>query len=70
MIPKTVARTKNMFALGMVYWLFDHELKYTEEFIEKKFKSRPNITKANKAVLLAGYNYGETIEALTPTYQC
>ncbi|MDX1314876.1 MAG: 2-oxoacid:acceptor oxidoreductase subunit alpha, partial [Eudoraea sp.] len=67
--PKTVGRTKNMFALGMVYWLFDHELKYTEEFIEKKFKTRPSITKANKTVLLAGYNYGETIEALTPTYK-
>ncbi len=67
--PKTVARTKNMFALGMVYWMFGRELKYTEEFIEKKFKSRPNITKANKAVLLAGFNYGETIEALTPTYR-
>jgi 2-oxoglutarate ferredoxin oxidoreductase subunit alpha len=67
--PKTVARTKNMFALGMVYWMFGRELKYTEEFIEKKFKSRPSITKANKAVLLAGYNYGETIEALTPSYR-
>ncbi len=67
--PKTVSRTKNMFALGMVYWIFGRELKYTEEFIEKKFKSRPSITKANKAVLLAGYNYGETIEALTPNYR-
>lgn len=67
--PKTVARTKNMFALGMVYWMFGRELKYTEEFIEKKFKSRPSITKANKTVLLAGYNYGETIEALTPSYR-
>lgn len=67
--PKTVARTKNMFALGMVYWMFGRELKYTEEFIEKKFKSRPSITKANKAVLIAGYNYGETIEALTPTFR-
>lgn len=67
--PKTVARTKNMFALGMVYWMFGRELKYTEEFIEKKFKSRPSITKANKTALLAGYNYGETIEALTPSYR-
>ncbi len=67
--PKTVSRTKNMFALGMVYWMFDHDLKYTQNFIEKKFKSRPSITKANKTVLLAGYNYGETIEALTPTYK-
>ena len=67
--PKSVIRTKNMFALGMVYWLFDHDLKYTEDFIESKFKSRPQITAANKAVLMAGYNYAETIEALTPTYR-
>lgn len=67
--PKTVMRTKNMFALGMVYWLFNRELKYTEDFIEKKFKERINIIKANIAVLRAGYNFAETMEALTPTYR-
>ena len=67
--PKTVMRTKNMFALGMVYWLFNRELKHTETFIEKKFRLRPQIIKANLKVLTAGYNYGETIEALTPTYR-
>jgi len=66
--PKTVQRTKNMFALGMVYWLFDSDLKYTEEYFESKFKLRPKIVDANKAVLRAGYNYGETIEALSTTY--
>ena len=35
--PKSVLRTKNMFALGMVYWLFDRKLKYTEQYFEKKF---------------------------------
>jgi 2-oxoglutarate ferredoxin oxidoreductase subunit alpha len=67
--PKTILRTKNMFALGMVYWLFDRDLKYTEEYFETKFSKRPNIIEANKIVLRAGYNYGETIEALTPTYR-
>lgn len=66
--PKTVLRTKNMFALGLVYWLFNRDLKYTEDYFETKFKKRPNIVEANKIVLRAGYNYGETIEALTPTY--
>jgi 2-oxoglutarate/2-oxoacid ferredoxin oxidoreductase subunit alpha len=64
--PKTVLRTKNMFALGMVYWLFDRKLKYTEQFFEKKFAKKPEIAEANKVVLRAGYYYAETIEALTP----
>jgi len=64
--PKTVLRTKNMFALGMVYWLFDRKLKYTEQFFEKKFVKKPEIAEANKVVLRAGYYYAETIEALTP----
>jgi 2-oxoglutarate ferredoxin oxidoreductase subunit alpha len=64
--PKTVLRTKNMFALGMVYWLFDRKLKYTEQYFEKKFSNRPEIVEANKIVLRAGYYYAETIEALTP----
>jgi len=64
--PKTVLRTKNMFALGMVYWLFDRKLKYTEQFFDKKFGKKPEIAEANKIVLRAGYYYAETIEALAP----
>jgi len=64
--PKTVLRTKNMFALGMVYWLFDRKLKYTEQFFDKKFGKNPEIAEANKIVLRAGYYYAETIEALAP----
>ena len=64
--PKSILRTKNMFALGMVYWLFDRKLKYTEQYFEKKFSSRPEIAEANKIALRAGYYYAETIEALTP----
>jgi len=63
---KSVLRTKNMFALGMVYWLFDRKLKYTEQFFEKKFHKRPEIAEANKVALRAGYYYAETIEALNP----
>ena len=64
--PKTVVRTKNMFALGMVYWLFDRKLGYTEDYCDKKFKNKPEVAKANKIALKAGYYYAETIEALTP----
>lgn len=67
--PKTALRTKNMFALGMVYWLFDSKLKYTEEFIEEKFGKKPLVAEANSKVLRAGYYYAETIEALSPTYK-
>jgi len=64
--PKSVLRTKNMFALGMVYWLFNRKLKYTLDYIEKKFIKKPEIVKANKIALRAGYYYAETIEALLP----
>lgn len=66
---KSVLRTKNMFALGMVYWLFDRKLKYTEDYFEKKFRNKPGIAEANKVALRAGYYYAETIEALTPVYR-
>jgi 2-oxoglutarate ferredoxin oxidoreductase subunit alpha len=64
--PKSVLRTKNMFALGMVYWLFDRKLNYTEQYFEKKFARNPEIIDANKVALRAGYYYAETIEALNP----
>ena len=64
--PKSVLRTKNMFALGMVYWLFDRKLKYTEQYFEKKFHKKPALVEANKVALRAGYYYAETIEALNP----
>ncbi len=64
--PKIVLRTKNMFALGMVYWMFNRKLGYTEDFCDKKFYKKPEIAEANKIALRAGYYYAETIEALTP----
>ncbi len=64
--PKSVLRTKNMFALGMVYWLFDRKLKFTEQYFDTKFASKPEIAEANKVALRKGYYYAETIEALNP----
>jgi len=63
---KSILRTKNMFALGMVYWLFGKSLDYTESFFKEKFKKTPLVIEANKKVLKAGYYYAETIEALSP----
>lgn len=67
--PKSVLRTKNMFALGMVYWLFDRKLKYTEDYFDKKFQNKAGIAEANKVALRTGYYYAETIEALSPVYK-
>ena len=67
---KSAERTKNQFALGILYWLFNKDLKFGEEFIENKFGSKkPLLAEANKRVLRAGYNYAETVEALRTTYQ-
>lgn len=63
---KSILRTKNMFALGMVYWLFGNSLDYTENFFKEKFRKNPLVIEANKKVLNAGYYYAETIEALSP----
>lgn len=65
---KSVLRSKNMFALGMTYWLFQRPLEFTEKFFEDKFKKNPVIQEANKIVLKAGYHYAETIEALHPAF--
>ncbi len=63
---KSVLRTKNMFALGMVFWMFNRKLDHTEKFFDKKFAGRPEIAQANKIALRAGFYYAETIEALVP----
>ena len=65
---KSILRSKNMFALGMVYWLFHRPLEFTKKYIEDKFKKIPLVIEANKTVLKAGYYYAETVEALHPSY--
>ncbi|HUX59236.1 MAG TPA: 2-oxoacid:acceptor oxidoreductase subunit alpha [Bacteroidales bacterium] len=67
--PKSVLRTKNMFALGMVYWLFNRKLKYTEKYFEKKFRNKPGIAEANKIALRTGFYYADTIQALHSVYK-
>jgi len=65
---KSITRCKNMFALGMMYWLFDRSVDKTVGFLEKKFKKHPSLVEANKKALNAGYFYAETVEALPSTY--
>lgn len=66
---KSILRSKNMFALGMMYWLFDRSLKETVKYIDSKFKKTPALAEGNKRALNAGYYYAETIEALPAMYK-
>jgi 2-oxoglutarate ferredoxin oxidoreductase subunit alpha len=63
---KTILRSKNMFALGICFYLFNKELTFTEKFFESKFKKVPAVVEANKMVLQAGFNYGYNVQELTP----
>ena len=65
---KSITRSKNMFALGMVYWMYDRSTDYTINFFKNKFKSKPEVIEANTKVLSAGYNYANTIELITNAY--
>jgi 2-oxoglutarate/2-oxoacid ferredoxin oxidoreductase subunit alpha len=66
---KEVDRCKNMFALGLVYWLFSRPLDSTLAFIDSKFaKKMPAVADANKRALKAGYAYGETAELFNEQY--
>ena len=61
-------RSKNMFALGFIYWLFSKDVKHTEDYIEKHFSKNSEIKKANIEVLKAGYKYGEIAEVFTERF--
>lgn len=66
---KIIDRSKNMFVLGFLYWMYSRELKFTEDFINEKFNSKPEIAEANIKVLKAGYNYGETTETFSKQFE-
>lgn len=65
---KEIDRSKNMFVLGFLYWMYNRDLDSSIKFIESKFKSKPNLVQANINVLKAGYNYGDTSETFTSRY--
>jgi 2-oxoglutarate ferredoxin oxidoreductase subunit alpha len=66
---KLMARSTNMFALGLLYWLYERDLDSTIDFLNKKFAKKPEIVKANVKALKTGFYYGETIEAIRTTYK-
>lgn len=65
---KSITRTKNMFALGMVYWMYDRSPEHTIAFFQKKFKANPNIVEANTKVLKTGLYFAETLELIPNAY--
>jgi 2-oxoglutarate ferredoxin oxidoreductase subunit alpha len=69
MSPKLKARSTNMFALGLLYWLYERDMDSSIKFITKKFAKKPEIITANVKALKTGYFYGETIEAIKTTYR-
>ena len=66
---KDAERAKNMFALGMLSWLYDRPADGTLSFLKAKFASKPEIMAANVAAFGAGWNYGETTEAFSVRYE-
>ncbi len=62
-------RAKNMFALGLLSWMYSRELEQSEIFIREKFARKPEVAEANVLALRAGWNYGETTEAFGTTYE-
>ncbi|MGM9853874.1 MAG: 2-oxoacid:acceptor oxidoreductase subunit alpha [Muribaculaceae bacterium] len=66
---KSMLKCRNIFALGLVCWLFDRPLPAAEEFLRNKFAKKPAIAEANIKVIEAGYNYGHNIHASVSTYR-
>ncbi len=67
--PKDVARCKNFFALGLMYWLYNRPLEPTLKWISDKFIKKPEYIDANTKALKAGFNFGEITEIFNTRYQ-
>lgn len=65
---KSIVRCKNMFTLGMCFFMFNKELDHTFAYLEKKFKKKPALIDTNKKVLKDGFNYASNIHAIANTY--
>ncbi len=66
---KVIDRSKNFFALGMMYWMFSRPMEPTIKWIQEKFRKTPEIIEANTRVLKAGYAFGETTEIFAARYE-
>ncbi len=66
---KAKFRSKNMYTLGIVYWMYGRDLDHTIEFLEQKFEKKPLIKEANQLVLRAGNIYAQNLELIATHYQ-
>lgn len=67
---KSILKCRNMFALGIVCWLFNRDLTLAEDFLRKKFKRKPEVAESNIKVVHAGYDFGHNTHASVPaTYR-
>ena len=66
---KEIERSKNMFVLGLLFWMFDETMEYTITFINEKFGKKPEIAAANIKALKAGWNFGDHTEIFTTRYK-
>lgn len=66
---KEMERSKNMFVLGLLFWMFDKPMDHTVKFITEKFSKKPEIAEANIKVLQAGWNYGDNTEIFTTQFK-
>ena len=63
---KSILKCRNMFALGIVCWLFNRDVELVENFLKEKFAKKPQIAENNIKVVNAGYNYGHNVHASVP----
>ncbi len=66
---REMERSKNFFALGMIYWLFNRPMDATEKFLKEKFSKKPKLAEANVMALRAGHSYCAATEAFVHSYE-
>jgi 2-oxoglutarate ferredoxin oxidoreductase subunit alpha len=66
---KAIDRCKNLYALGIMYWLYNRPLEPTLRWIEEKFAGKPELIEANQLALRGGYNYAHSTELFQITYE-
>ncbi|MBO7528832.1 MAG: 2-oxoacid:acceptor oxidoreductase subunit alpha, partial [Bacteroidales bacterium] len=66
---KAMLKSKNMFALGIVMYLFNRDITMLNGYFNTKFKNKPEVIKANQTVVAAGYSYADTMEIFANTYR-
>lgn len=66
---KETDRSKNMFVLGFICWMYNRSLDHTIEFLKEQFKNKPDLLETNSRVLKTGYHYGETTETIESRFE-